>query len=241
MVNVEALAALVNSNQTGTSLNKDDVDTSGTSFLNGGALVFDDFIRNLIPSDSTSETANITIDDLTNFSENQVARQETILPSSLVKSDRNVDAERILQDATRRLETMLNETSSALSPINIQSIFEQAGNVLDVERASKSTADLVSFGNKVLYEGLESLFLPKYASIKQINSDEQQLKIAKPSEFAVLAGAVYEDPVENSQSVNHSFGESKASALLDLVGDRHPILKFAAKSLGERQRTLLGW
>ena len=239
MVNVEALAALVNSNQTGTSLTKDDdVSSRKPSFLDGGALVFDDFIRNLIPSDSTSETANVTFDDLTNLSESQVVRQETLVPSSPANNDRNVDAERILQDATRRLEAMLNETSSVLSPTNIQSIFEQAGNVLDVERASKSTAELVSYGNKVLNEGVESLFLPKYASIEEINSDERQLKIIKPSEFAVLAGAVYEDQIENSHSVNHSFGENKPVRILIALMIQS---QFAAKSLRERQRTLLGW
>ena len=226
MVNVEALAALVNSNQTGAPLNKvDDVSSRKSSpkstpslpFLDGGALVFDDFIRNLIPSDSTTETANITLDDLMNLSENQVALEEALVPSGPTNSDRNVDAERILQDATRRLELLLNETSSVLSPANILSLLEQAGNVLDVERASKSTTELVSYGNKVLYEGLESLFLPKYASIKQISSDEQQLKIVKPSEFAVLAGAVYEDQVENSHSVNHSFGESEGFLIASLI------------------------
>ncbi|KAL9188698.1 hypothetical protein ACHAXT_007076 [Thalassiosira profunda] len=200
-------------------------------FLDNELLRWDEFvpllrknvqeIAELVPEDGGM---NVTFEELVN-----------LVPDATIDANGEVESvaafntaaatEKILQDASQRLEFLFNGTSSAFSPSALQSLIVRASDALALQQASGNltaaaydifqqagraprataqyTAELVQFANGVLAGGYAPLF-GNYPSVRSIPAEEQMRKAVKPSEFARLAGAVYEDNVARTHEAGHS-------------------------------------
>lgn len=163
---------------------------------------------------------NVTFEELVNM-----------VPSN-EDSDENDDqvvvesnTERILQDATQQLESLISATSSVFTPSAFQSLILRASSALAIQEASGNltaaayaifeqagrapkataeyTAELVKFANGVIVGGYTPLF-KNYPSVRSIPVLEQRQKLIKAAEFATLSGAIYESTVPKIHSLNHS-------------------------------------
>ena len=208
------------------------------SFLDN-ALRWDDFAKNiqeltaLIPDDSN--VMNATFEEMVSMVPNndpfyeELDENDQVVESSL-RSNNAVTAEKILQDATQQLESLISATSSAFSPSAFQSLILRASNTLAIQDASGNltaaaygmaeyTAELVKFGNGVIVGGYSSLFR-NYPSLRSIPVQEQRQKVIKAAEFATLSGAIYENTILNTHSVEHSIiAQGKTADILWMVTD----------------------
>lgn len=252
MVNVEALVAAANeTEEEAYDLLKQTIDTEATngkingngkedsrsssaklfSFLDN-ALRWDELVRNVQELTDPGDGLNVTFEELVNMvPENGLLSDEL----KLVENDQATGSsspfntaattEKILQEATQRLDFLINETSYAFSPSVFQSLILRASKALAIEETSGNitaaaleifeqagkaprataeyTAELVQFANGVLVGGYEPLFR-NYPSVKNIPAQEQKQKIVKAAEFASLSGAIYEDAISNTLDVGHS-------------------------------------
>mmetsp|Transcript_1186 Transcript_1186/g.2515 ORF Transcript_1186/g.2515 Transcript_1186/m.2515 type:complete len:722 (-) Transcript_1186:353-2518(-) len=247
MMNVEALVAAANETDEDIDLilpNINDLKRTIDTETNGKAKLFpfldkalrwDEFVNNikeltdLIPDDKKG--LNVTFDELVNM-----VPDNDLLSDGLVETDQSAEytspsktaltTENILQEATRRLDYLINGTNYAFSPSAFQSLILRASKALAIqqeasgnltaaayeifEQAGKApkataeyTADLVQFANGVLVDGFAPLF-SNYPSVKNVAMEEQRQKIVKAAEFATLSGAIYEDPIPQTHSVEHS-------------------------------------
>ena len=232
MVNLEAL--LVASNETDDEINLllPEMNYQGVGLTSSmklfpfldNALRWEDFAKNiqeltaLIPDDRNG--MNVTFEELVNM-----------VPSN-EDSDENDDqvvvesnTERILQDATQQLESLISATSSVFTPSAFQSLILRASSALAIQEASGNltaaayaifeqagrapkataeyTAELVKFANGVIVGGYTPLF-KNYPSVRSIPVLEQRQKLIKAAEFATLSGAIYESTVPKIHSLNHS-------------------------------------
>ncbi len=251
MVNVEALMAAANETDEGMELllpNMSDLKTAiDTSEANGtvtakgvssailfpfldNALRWEDFANNvqqlsgLLLVDNANKGMNVTFEDLVNVPGEELAKIDELRGSSST-SITELTTEKVLQDATKRLEFLINATSSVFTPSAFQSLIVRASNALAIQEASGNitaaaiaifeqagkapiataeyTADLVKFANSVLVDGYSPLF-SKYPSAKNVPNEEQRQKVIKGAEFATLSGAIYEDTVPKTHIVEHS-------------------------------------
>lgn len=190
-------------------------ETSATSiklfpFLDN-ALRFDEFaksITNLIPDEKRG--MNITFDELINMV--PTSDELTAQTTQVAATSPNTAAEKILQDATQRLDFLINSTSSAFNQAAFQSLILRAGKALETTgkaleavpgRSTEYTVELVEYANGILTSGLTPLFR-NYPSVKSIAVAEQKQKIFKAAEFASLSGAIYEDTIARTHAVEHS-------------------------------------
>lgn len=234
MVNLEALLVASNSNETDDEINLllPEMNYQGVGLTSSmklfpfldNALRWEDFAKNiqeltaLIPDDRNG--MNVTFEELVNM-----------VPSN-EDSDENDDqvvvesnTERILQDATQQLESLISATSSVFTPSAFQSLILRASSALAIQEASGNltaaayaifeqagrapkataeyTAELVKFANGVIVGGYTPLF-KNYPSVRSIPVLEQRQKLIKAAEFATLSGAIYESTVPKIHSLNHS-------------------------------------
>ncbi|KAL7439655.1 hypothetical protein ACHAXH_004161, partial [Discostella pseudostelligera] len=243
MINVEALMAAANETDEGMDLllpNMNDLktaidisDANGTvaeeeasstatlfPFLDN-ALRWEDFAKNfqqlsdLVLDDNKG--MNVTFEELVNM----VPNDELVINDEAIGSA----SSSILKDATKRLEFLINATSSVFTPSAFQSLILRASNALAIQEASGNltsaayaifeqagkapiataeyTAELVKFANAVLVGGYAPLF-SNYPSATSIPIEEQQQKVIKGAEFATLSGAIYENTILKTHIVEHS-------------------------------------
>ena len=161
---------------------------------------------------------NVTFEDLVNL----VPQEGSVT----VNNDTSTEVtEQRLQDATQRLDLIINSVSSAFSPSTIQNLILRASKSLALQEASGNltaaaynifeaagnaprataqyTADLLQYANGVLAEGYQPLF-QNYASFKPIPAIDRRKKIVKAAEFAALSGAIYEDTTTKVHGMEHS-------------------------------------
>jgi len=172
---------------------------------------------------------NVTFEELVNMVPEDGPLADALVAENNDQDDSSplstIATEKILQDATQRLELLINDTSAAFSPSAFQSLIIRASDALDIQEASGNltaaaysifqqagnaprataeyTAQLVQFSNAILVDGYEPLF-SKYPSVKSIPVEETQQKVIKAAEFASLSGAVYDEPIANSHELRHS-------------------------------------
>lgn len=159
---------------------------------------------------------NVTFEDLVNL-----VPQE----GSSVNDTSTEVTEQILQDATLRLDLIINSVSSTFSPSTIQNLIVRATKALALEEASGNltaaaynifeaagnaprataqyTVELLQYANGVLAEGYKPLF-QNYASFRPIPAIDRRKKIVKAAEFAALSGAIYEDTTPKAHAMGHS-------------------------------------
>ncbi|KAL7541224.1 hypothetical protein ACHAXR_012782, partial [Thalassiosira sp. AJA248-18] len=257
MMNVEALMAAANETEEEMDLllpsigNKDAQPAKLFPFLDN-ALKWEELVpllqkniqelTDLIPDDNT---LNVTFEELVNMvpdsellSEGLVETDKYESPSSFKTA---VATEKILQDASQRLEFLMNGTSYAFRPSAFQSLIERASNALAIQGASGNltaaaysifeqagkaprataeyTAELVQFANGVLVGGYDPLF-SNYPSVKSIPVQDRRRKIIKAAEFASLSGAIYEDTIAQTHDLGHSIvAEGKTADVGWMVTD----------------------
>jgi hypothetical protein len=185
------------------------------------ALRWEDFAKNfqqlsdLVLDDNKG--MNVTFEELVNM----VPNDELVINDEAIGSA----SSSILKDATKRLEFLINATSSVFTPSAFQSLILRASNALAIQEASGNltsaayaifeqagkapiataeyTAELVKFANAVLVGGYAPLF-SNYPSATSIPIEEQQQKVIKGAEFATLSGAIYENTILKTHIVEHS-------------------------------------
>lgn len=214
------------------------------------ALRWDEFAKNiqeltaLIPDDSNG--MNVTFEELVNrVPTNDLFYQELDendqMVESLLQSNNALTAEKILQDVTQQLESLISATSSAFSPSAFRTLILRASNALAIQEASGNltaaaygifeqagraprataeyTAELVKFANGVIVGGYSTLFI-NYPSLRRIPVQEHRQKVTKAAEFAFLSGAIYEDTILKTHSVEHSIiKQGKTADILWMVTD----------------------
>ena len=227
------------------------------SFLDN-ALRWDDFSKNiqeltaLIPDDSNG--MNVTFEEMVSMVPNndpfyeELDENDQVVESSL-RSNNAVTAEKILQDATQQLESLISATSSAFSPSAFQSLILRASNALAIQDASGNltaaaygmaeyTTELVKFGNGVIVGGYSTLFR-NYPSLRSIPVQQQRQKVIKAAEFATLSGAIYENTILNTHSVEHSIiAQGKTADIFWMVTDSIQYERDFGKS-SEKNPTLV--
>ncbi len=227
------------------------------SFLDN-ALRWDDFSKNiqeltaLIPDDSNG--MNVTFEEMVSMVPNndpfyeELDENDHVVESSL-RSNNAVTAEKILQDATQQLESLISATSSAFSPSAFQSLILRASNALAIQDASGNltaaaygmaeyTTELVKFGNGVIVGGYSTLFR-NYPSLRSIPVQQQRQKVIKAAEFATLSGAIYENTILNTHSVEHSIiAQGKTADIFWMVTDSIQYERDFGKS-SEKNPTLV--
>lgn len=157
---------------------------------------------------------NVTFDDLVNL----VPSQEG---STVNDTSTDEATEQVFQDATQRLDLIINSVSSTFSPSTIQNLILRASKSLALQEASGNltaifeaagnaprataqyTAELLQYANGVLAEGYAPLF-QNYASFEPVPAVDQNKKIVKAAEFGVLSGAIYEDAIPKANEIGHS-------------------------------------
>lgn len=157
---------------------------------------------------------NVTFDDLVNLVPSQEGN--TVNDTSTDEA-----TEQVLQDATQRLDLIINSVSSTFSPSTIQNLILRASKSLALQEASGNltaifeaagnaprataqyTAELLQYANGVLAEGYTPLF-QNYASFEPVAAVDQNKKIVKAAEFGVLSGAIYEDAIPKANEIGHS-------------------------------------
>lgn len=168
------------------------------------------------------------------------------LMSDLVKPDilqagKSSDVDKILGEATKRLELAVNSVSSTFSPSAIQGLVLQASKTLALQEASgnltlaakividqaskaprataKYTAELIEFANTTLAGGMTPLF-KNYESVKAVSSLDWRRIIKKGSEYGAISGAIYENSVTNMHSLGHSIvAQGKTSDIAWMITD----------------------
>lgn len=150
---------------------------------------------------------NVTFDDLVNL----VPQEGTTFNDTSTK-----------EDATLRLDLIINSVSSTFSPSTIQnlilrasksialqeasgnlnSIFEAAGNA--PRATAQYTVELLQYANGVLAEGGYERLFQNYASFRSVPTVDWEKKIVKAAEFGVLSGAIYEDAIPKAKEIGHS-------------------------------------
>ena len=185
---------------------------------------------------------NVTFEDLVNLvpQENAAAINDT-------SSTDMLSSEQSLQDATQRLDVIINSVSSTFSPKTLQNLIIRASRAIAIQEASGNltaaaynifeaagnaprataqyTAELLQYANAVLAGGYEPLFR-NYPSFKPIPAIEQRKKIVKAAEFAALSGAIYEDTVTKVHEMEHSIvAQGKTADIGWLVTDSVQILQ----------------
>ena len=166
--------------------------------------------------------------------------------SDLVKPDilqagKSSDVDKILGEATKRLELAVNSVSSTFSPSAIQGLVLQASKTLALQEASgnltlaakividqaskaprataKYTAELIEFANTTLAGGMTPLF-KNYESVKAVSSLDWRRIIKKGSEYGAISGAIYENSVTNMHSLGHSIvAQGKTSDIAWMITD----------------------
>eukprot|EP00574_Skeletonema_japonicum_P006221 CAMPEP_0201723224 /NCGR_PEP_ID=MMETSP0593-20130828/7349_1 /ASSEMBLY_ACC=CAM_ASM_000672 /TAXON_ID=267983 /ORGANISM="Skeletonema japonicum, Strain CCMP2506" /LENGTH=680 /DNA_ID=CAMNT_0048214301 /DNA_START=215 /DNA_END=2253 /DNA_ORIENTATION=+ len=157
---------------------------------------------------------NVTFDDLVNL----VPPQEG---STVNDTSTDEVTEQVLQDATQRLDLIINSVSSTFSPSTIQNLILRASKSLALQEASGNltaifeaagnaprataqyTAELLQYANGVLAEGYTPLF-QNYASFEPVSAVDQKKKIVKAAEFGALSGAIYDDAIPKATEIGHS-------------------------------------
>ena len=260
MVNVEALLAAANetdealmpdlqltlSNDSQTKNQSSATTTNIFPFLEN-ALRWDELIplpllqRNIeeILSDD-NVNLNVTFEDLVNL-----VPQESVAINDT--STDIISSEQSLQDATQRLDLIINSVSSTFSPKTLQNLIIRASRAIAIQEASGNltaaaynifeaagnaprataqyTTELLQYANAVLAGGYEPLFR-NYPSFKPIPATEQGKKIVKAAEFAALSGAIYEDTVTKVHAMEHSIvAQGKTADIGWLVTDSIQDLK----------------
>ena len=214
------------------------------------ALRWDDFEKNiqeltaLIQDDSNG--MNVTFEELVNMVPDNDRFNDELddidqVGEITLQSNNAVTADKILQVATQQLEFLITASSSAFSPSAFQSLIVRASNALAIQEASGNltaaaygifeqagraprataeyTATLVKFANGVITGGYSSLF-KNYPSMRNIPVQEQRQKVIKPAEFATLSGAIYEDTISKTHSVEHSIiAQGKTADISWMVTD----------------------
>ncbi|KAL3826762.1 hypothetical protein ACHAXA_009371 [Cyclostephanos tholiformis] len=187
------------------------------------ALRWDVFTKNiqelaaLVQDDSSG--MNVTFEELVNMvPDNDLFYDELDdidqVGESKLQSNDAVTADKILQVASSvfspsAFQSMIVRASNALAiqeasgnlTAAAYSIFEQAGRA--PKATAEYTAELVRFANGVITGGYSNLFR-NYPSLRKIPVQEQRHKIIKAAEFATLSGAIYEDTISKTHSVEHS-------------------------------------
>ena len=228
MIDLKSAIAIPTSNSPMTEKEETSASAINFPFLDN-ALRWDDFAKNVQQlSDlllDDNKGMNVSFEELINMvpDEELVMIDEMSGLSSLSITELSTD--KILQDATKRLEFLINVTSSVFTPSAFQSLIVRASNALAIQEASGNitaaayaifeqagkapiataeyTADLVKFANAVLVDGYASLF-SNYPSAKSIPVEEQRQKVIKGAEFATLSGAIYEETIPKTHNVEHS-------------------------------------
>mmetsp|Transcript_12908 Transcript_12908/g.19374 ORF Transcript_12908/g.19374 Transcript_12908/m.19374 type:complete len:722 (+) Transcript_12908:69-2234(+) len=181
---------------------------------------------------------NVTFDDLVKY-----VPQEGIA----VNKTSTGGTEQGLQDATQRLDLVINSVSSTFSPSTIQNLIVRASKSLALQEASGNltaaaynifeaagnaprataqyTAELLQYANGVLADGYQTLF-QNYASFRPVSSIDWRKKIVKASEFGALSGAIYEDATTKANEMGHSMvAQGKTAEIGWMVTDSLQNLK----------------
>jgi hypothetical protein len=193
-----------------------------------------------ILSSDDNVNLNVTFEDLVNL-----VPQESVAINDT--STDIISSEQSLQDATQRLDVIINSVSSTFSPKTLQNLIIRASRAIAIQEASGNltaaaynifeaagnaprataqyTAELLQYANAVLAGGYEPLFR-NYPSFKPIPAIEQRKKIVKAAEFAALSGAIYEDTVTKVHEMEHSIvAQGKTADIGWLVTDSVQILQ----------------
>mmetsp|Transcript_9699 Transcript_9699/g.16040 ORF Transcript_9699/g.16040 Transcript_9699/m.16040 type:complete len:694 (+) Transcript_9699:117-2198(+) len=177
---------------------------------------------------------NVTFDDLVNL-----VPQEG---STFNDTSTEVTAQ-VLQDATLRLDLIINSVSSTFSPSTIQNLILRASKSLALQEASGNltaifeaagkaprataqyTVELLQYANGVLAEGYKPLF-QNYASFRPVSEVDRKKKIIKAAEFGVLSGAIYENAIPKAKEIGHSVvAQGKTAEIGWMVTDSLQSLK----------------
>lgn len=150
---------------------------------------------------------------------------QDVFKNENLATNNTVDADKILREATRRLELAMNSASSTFSPSAIQDLVVRATKTLALGEASgnltlaakivfdgaskaprataKYTAELIEFANTTLVGGIKPLF-NNYASVKSVPSREWRQTIKKGAEYSTLSGAIYENTIAITHGIDHT-------------------------------------
>ena len=170
-----------------------------------------------------------------------VALMSDFVKPGLLQEGKSSDVDKILGEATKRLELAVNSVSSTFSPSAIQGLVLQASRTLALQEASgnltlaaklvidqaskaprataKYTAELIEFANTTLAGGMTPLF-KNYESVKAVSSLDWRQVIKKGSEYGAISGAIYENSVTNMHSLGHSIvAQGKTSDIAWMITD----------------------
>lgn len=224
------------------------------------ALRFDEFAKSLkeltdlIPSEE--QGLNVTFEELVSLvPNNDLLSGEEMLDeaSSKSKSAVVVTPEKILQEATQRLDFLINGTSYAFNPSAFQSLIVKASKAIEtstsgttsiLEQAGKApaeyTRELVTYANNVINEGYTPLF-SNYPSVKSIPIEQQGRKVVKAAEYATLSSAIYEeDALPKTHAVRHSVvAQGKTADIGWMITDSLQYEKDYTSDKSEKKPTLV--
>ncbi|KAL7516327.1 hypothetical protein ACHAWX_001354 [Stephanocyclus meneghinianus] len=213
-------------NETGTSRVDKGPLTDALSFLDG-SLRWEKFMPQIQNKDQTPKQLT--------------TKSELALKNDKIEANKTVDADRILRDATRRLEFAVNSASSTFSPSAIQELVLRASKTLALREASgnltlaakivfdeaskaprataKYTAELIEFANLTLAGGIKPLF-HNYPTVKSVPSREWRQAIKKAAEYSMLCGGIYENTIPVTHSLAHSIvAKGKTSEIEWMITD----------------------
>jgi len=224
------------------------------------ALRFDEFAKSLkeltdlIPSEE--QGLNVTFEDLVSLvPNNDLLSGEEMLDEASSKSKTSVvvTPEKILQEATQRLDFLINGTSYAFNPSAFQSLIVKASKAIEtgasgtttiLEQAGKApaeyTRELVTYANSVINEGYAPLF-SNYPSVKSIPIEQQGRKVVKAAEYATLSSAIYEeDALPRTHAVGHSVvAQGKTADIGWMITDSLQYEKDYTSDKSEKKPTLV--
>jgi hypothetical protein len=221
-------------NETGLSQIDTSVLSDALSFLDG-SLRWDKFMqiqkKNETPREfDTVNNVNIDLgsDDFTGA-------------DNYLEASKSSDVDKILGEATKRLEYAVNSVSSTLSPTAIQDLVVRASKTLALREASgnltlaakivfdgaskaprataKYTAELIEFANTTLARGMKPLF-KNYPTARTVSSKEWRQVVKKGAEYGAISGAIYENTIPNTHNLGHSIiAQGKTSDIAWMITD----------------------
>lgn len=242
MVNVEALMAAANvtaANITSnieldqdlqppspdfqSDLSRTDTIADALSFLDG-SLRWDKFMQNVQKKNDATKDSSIEAPNTESVVTSDLGLD--VLKESIEKSGKSSsEVDKILGEATKRLEFAVNSVSSTFSPSAIQDLVVKASKTLALREASgnltlaakivfdeaskaprataKYTAELIEFANTTLAGGMKPLF-KNYRSVRSIPDAEWRQIINKGAEYGAISGAIYENTIPNTLGLGHS-------------------------------------
>ena len=223
----EMLPSIEVDSKTGLSSVDTSVITDALSFLDG-SMRWEKFMQQAQKKNETPE-------------EIDMLKTVNMDMESNLEGSKSSDVDKILSEATKRLEFAVNSVSSTLSPTAIQGLVVQASKTLALREASgnltlaakmvfdeaskaprataKYTAELIEFANITLAQGMITLF-KNYASVKTVPRTEWRQAINKAAEYGALSGAIYENTLPNTHDLGHTIvAQGKTSDIAWMITD----------------------